>query len=101
MDTFPPHSVFDRLVRSQEVEGELAEQHEVLLGVTCAGAALVFVEGDVENPVAAVLYPQWQRTRASLKLFGKMTLQVFDTFLILSPAMRRALRDAKGPVKNQ
>jgi hypothetical protein len=39
----------------EEVEGEFAWQCEVLGGVAFADAAVVFVEGHVQDPVAAVL----------------------------------------------
>jgi hypothetical protein len=43
------------LIVPQEVEGEFAQQCQVFGGVALADAAVVLVEGHVQNPVAAVL----------------------------------------------
>ena len=42
-------------VLSQQVEGEVADDREVLGGVADPDAAVVFAEGDVEDPVEAIL----------------------------------------------
>jgi hypothetical protein len=54
-DAFAAHGVFDGLIVTEEVEGEFAQQGEVLGGVAFANASVVFVEGRVQDPVAAVL----------------------------------------------
>jgi hypothetical protein len=43
------------LIVTEEVEGKFAQQGEVLDGVAFANASVVFVEGHVQDPVAAVL----------------------------------------------
>jgi hypothetical protein len=46
----------------EQVEGEAAEDGEVLGAVVAAVAGAVLVEGDVEHPVEAFSIAQWART---------------------------------------
>ena len=54
---------------AEQVRGEVAEDGEVLRGVAVADAAVILAEGDVEDPVQAVLDPSVAADRLS-KVYG-------------------------------
>ena len=53
-EAFGAHTALGRLV-AQEIEGEVSQDGEVLSGMARPHTAVVFAEGDVQDPVQLVL----------------------------------------------
>src|SRR5260370_12137408 len=72
-----------RLLLAKQIEGQLTQDGEILIGMAAAHARLIFPKGDIEHPMHTIFNaPMATNRRSTAVIIAAKTVQMIARFLL-------------------